>query len=277
MREQAVLIPRPNGLVGVVSSPSQDAAGRPIIVFLNAGIVHRVGPHRLYVRLARTLTESGFTCLRFDLSGIGDSPPRTDGVPLHAAALRDVQDALSFMGGPDATFVLIGLCSGADAAFRAALGDQRVVGAVLIDGFPYHTFQSRVRKRLRAYRYRVRGLTWQKLVGRNGLAWRLVSRARRVSVQRPPHVVPARKRDMPSRETAEAGLERLLDRGISLLVINTPDRDYGYARHFEDAFPSVRSPRVTRAYFANSDHTFTLRANQDQLIRTVSQWITCFK
>jgi hypothetical protein len=62
-----------------------------------------------------------------------------------------------------------------------------------------------------------------------------------------------------------------------LLVLNTPDRDYSYPRHFADTFPSVRSDRVDVAFFPDADHTFTLRANQDRLVRTISEWISWFQ
>ena len=99
MTEHAVAFPvASESLVGVFTAaePSDDH-GRPAIIFLNAGLLHRIGPNRLYVRMAREMAGRGFSSLRFDLSGIGDSLPRTDGLPLRAAALRDVQDALDFL------------------------------------------------------------------------------------------------------------------------------------------------------------------------------------
>jgi hypothetical protein len=89
--------------------------------------------------------------------------------------------------------------------------------------------------------------------------------------------VPQRRRDVPPRAEAEAGLRALTERGARLLVLNTPDRDYSYPRHFADTFPSVRSDRVDVAFFPDADHTFTLRANQDRLVRTISEWISWFQ
>jgi hypothetical protein len=42
----------------------------------NAGMLHRVGPYRLHVRLARDLARMGFSSLRVDLADTGDSPLR---------------------------------------------------------------------------------------------------------------------------------------------------------------------------------------------------------
>lgn len=274
MTEQAVLFSA-QSLVGVLTKADDESdASRPIVVFLNAGMVHRVGPNRLHVRLARELAARGFTSLRFDLSGIGDSPARTDGSSLHDAGLRDVRDALGFVANEHgaSTFVLVGLCSGADLAFRAALTDERVVGGVLIDGFPYHTVRSRLHRRARHYAWQLRGRNWGELVGPNSPVWRRLRRSPKPVL--PPGAL--RQRDVPSKEAAEAGLHALTERGARLLVLNTPDRDYSYPRHFAETFPSVCSDRVQVTFFPDADHTFTLRANQDLLIRTITEWISWF-
>jgi pimeloyl-ACP methyl ester carboxylesterase len=263
-------------LVGVLTQADEESdARRPTVVFLNAGMVHRVGPNRLHVRLARVLARRGFASLRFDLSGIGDSPARIDGASLHDTALRDVRDALDFVATEHeaSTFVLVGLCSGADLAFRAALADERVVGGVLIDGFPYHTFRSRLHRRARYYAWQLRGRNWRKLLGGNSP---VLSRLRR-SPKPVPSPGALRQRDVPSKDEANAGLHALTERGVRLLVLNTPDRDYSYRRHFTDTFPTVRSDRIQVTFFPDADHTFTLRANQDQLIRTITEWISWFQ
>lgn len=275
MTEQGVLFSA-QSLVGVLTTVDEDVdASRPIVVFLNAGMVHRVGPNRLHVRLARELARLGFASLRFDLSGIGDSPARVDGASLHDAGLRDVYDALDFVASEHegSTFVLVGLCSGADLAFRAALADERVVGGVLIDGFPYHTFRSRLHRRARQYAWQFRGRNWRKLLGTNSPVLRRLRRSPKAVP--PPSTL--RQRDVPSKDEANAGLHALTNRGVRLLVLNTPDRDYSYRRHFADTFPNLRSQRIKVAFFSDADHTFTLRANQDLLIRTITEWISCFQ
>ena len=274
MTEQGVLLSQ--SLVGVLTKADEETdTTRPTVVFLNAGMVHRVGPNRLHVRLARELARRGFASLRFDLSGIGDSPARIDGSSLHDAALRDVRDALGFVANEHggSTFVLVGLCSGADLAFRAALADERVVGGVLIDGFPYHTFRSRLHRRARQVAWQLRGRNWRKLLGSNSPVWKRL----RSSPQAVPSPGAIRQRDVPSKDEAKAGLHALTERGVRLLVVNTPDRDYGYRRHFVDTFPTVRSDQIQVRFFPDANHTFTLRANQDQLMRTITEWISCFK
>ena len=138
--EKPVAFGRWNSLIGVTCTPAQPhvtrEAGAPAAVFLNAGILHRVGPNRLYVRLARMLADAGIPSLRFDLAGVGDSPTARDprGSVLDIVE-RDIADAIDFAArqSRDGTVVLIGLCSGADNALQAAVRDERVAGAVLLD------------------------------------------------------------------------------------------------------------------------------------------------
>jgi len=64
-----------DNLIGIHTS-SAASSKRPGIVLVNSGVVHRAGPNRLYVNIARQLAAVGYPVLRFDLSGIGDSSPR---------------------------------------------------------------------------------------------------------------------------------------------------------------------------------------------------------
>src|SRR5208337_1020254 len=80
-------------LVGIVTQPvDYEPEDRPVFVILNTGIIHRVGHHRMYVSLARALARLGYQVLRFDLSGIGDSESREDGLSLLDGALADVRE-----------------------------------------------------------------------------------------------------------------------------------------------------------------------------------------
>jgi len=137
MIERAVQFVESNTLYGILTEPSGDMEIKPCgVLLLNAGLVHRAGPNRVYVKLARRLTEAGFTVLRFDFSGIGDSPSRTDALPFHEYAVTETQRAMRFLTESKDLdrFVLIGLCTGADVAFRSACADARVVGVVMING-----------------------------------------------------------------------------------------------------------------------------------------------
>lgn len=138
MTEQSLLFGPAENLVGIVTQPAKQArrAELPAFVFLNAGVTHRVGPNRLYVRLARELAEDGFTSMRFDFSGLGDSAARTDDMIAWKSVVVETREAMDHLQqtlGID-RFVLIGVCSGATSSYITAREDPRVVGAVLING-----------------------------------------------------------------------------------------------------------------------------------------------
>ena len=112
-------------LFGILSQP-REANELPAVIMLNAGSIHHVGPHRLYVRLARELADEGYAVLRIDHEGLGDSVARDakarENHPYPPTAIEDVQAAMTFLQGRGhRRFVLMGLCSGAHTAFHAAL------------------------------------------------------------------------------------------------------------------------------------------------------------
>jgi pimeloyl-ACP methyl ester carboxylesterase len=137
MKEEALLFGHRGSLVGVMTDPPETEAGRnlPAVLLLNAGIVHRVGPNRLYVKIARMLAAMGFVALRFDFSGIGDSGVPGNALPFAERAIQETQEAMSHVSTLRGIkrFVLMGICSGATVSFRTACRDPRVAGVVLIN------------------------------------------------------------------------------------------------------------------------------------------------
>jgi len=123
-----------HGLCATVTEPEH--VGTVGAVFLSAGLLPRSGPARLYTLLARRLAGYGIPSLRFDASGVGDSPHRRDGLPLAQMMVREPAEAMEALQRevPQVRgHLLIGVCAGAYAAFLAAEADPRVVGIVLIN------------------------------------------------------------------------------------------------------------------------------------------------
>jgi dienelactone hydrolase len=280
MLEQAVCFPatRPS-LVGVFTKAEGATHHTPAIVLLNAGLVPRTGPNRLYVRLARESARLGLSSFRFDLSGVGDSPPRTDGLPLRDAALRDVQEAFDFLSSSMGvrSFILIGLCSGADLAFRVSVLDKRVVGVVLIDGLPYRTVRSRANDQIRRVRRGLANGGWRRLLSPSGPVLRnlarLTARQGTAADGRAAHL---NGRDVPPLAEADAGLRGMVAHGVKIMVVYTEGRGYNYRRQFAHLFPRIPADAVLVEYFEGADHTFNLLANQERLVATVNRWTSRF-
>jgi pimeloyl-ACP methyl ester carboxylesterase len=137
MRETAVRFGSTNSLVGIITDPPEAQRGGdlPAVIFLDAGVDHRIGPNRLYVKIARDLAALGFVTLRFDFSGIGDSDVRQDHLPFAKSTVDETQEAMNLLSATRGAvrFVLLGFCSGAVVAFQSACCDPRVVGAILIN------------------------------------------------------------------------------------------------------------------------------------------------
>lgn len=125
-------------LVGILSAP-EVRLPRALLVIINAGLLHRAGPHRLPVLLGRKLVSDDFATLRIDRSGIGDSQRRPGS---HLAGLRADWAAISDWiehNYPDVPIVLLGLCSGADEALLVAHEHTNLSGLILLDGYAPRT------------------------------------------------------------------------------------------------------------------------------------------
>lgn len=119
--------------LGIISLP-EGIESAPIVVLLNAGLLHRSEPYGLNTRIARELAKIGYICVRVDLSGKGDTPAREnltnrESVWKDWQALRDV---LNQQFGKRA-LVIFGLCSGADNGIKIAAQDSQVVSLILLD------------------------------------------------------------------------------------------------------------------------------------------------
>ena len=117
MKQQVCNFGTDGHLLGILTTPDEDVRipDAPVALILNAGIVHRIGPFRLNVDIARDLADQGFSTLRMDLSGLGDSGPRTGKLELENRAELDAADAMAFLQNETGVnkFVIVGLCSGA--------------------------------------------------------------------------------------------------------------------------------------------------------------------
>ena len=127
----------PDGrLFGVLCEPLGQSAREPI-VFVNAGRDYHIGWARVSVSQARAFAQHGVASLRFDASSVGDSGIAADGpeeILYSQAQIDDVRLAIDAMQarGFDAP-VLIGRCSGAYAAFHAAVVDERIRRLVIVN------------------------------------------------------------------------------------------------------------------------------------------------
>ena len=276
MREKAIKFGANRGLVGILTEPATGVPVKAPAIFLNSGILHHVGASRLYVRMARALAAQGHPCFRFDFSGIGDSEARRDTLSAAEAAVVEVREAMDLLAarktGGD-RFILVGLCSGADMAFKAALLDPRVIGLVQLDPFAYRTRGFYVRHYLPKL---VKPAAWARFVNVRLDRWKKARRpAERSDAERLEYVAPEYRRIFPPREMVAESLKLLLGRGVQMLhVFSDGQTDHiNHASQYEESFREINfGDRLQVEYIPNSLHTFTELGDQEVLLRTIAHW-----
>ena len=251
-----------HGLVAIATDPVSPDPARPAVIMLNAGVLHRVGPHRLHVLLGRELALRGFRSCRIDLSGIGDSRAIAGAATFRESSVADTRTLMDHLASDSATnrFVIFGLCSGADNGLAVAAADPRVVGLILIDAPAYPTLRGNARKLFRM------GL-------RAGI--KAVARKLAGAFQQPAGdggIAPGRQ-PPPQNEYREL-LNRFVSRHVELFFIYSSALHgrYNHVNQLFELFPELRG-HVSVEYFGEADHAFTEKAAQRRLIDAVVDWL----
>lgn len=277
MKEEALLLGPHQTLVGVHSPPASgnvEGDDRLAVVLLNAGLIHHVGPHRLHVLLARLLAARGIGVLRADLSGIGDSAVRPDGLPAVQAGMqepREIMDSLEEYGYE--RFVLFGICSGAKHALQAAEGDVRVRGLVLIN--PESTREDTEVSAQLATNYYLRRSLWNPRAWLNLLTGRIKYRALfgALAIRLRRRLGGGGRSRSELLDIFRAELEPVLAHGCRLLLLFS-DRHAHYVRLLEDAIENLgQEGQLEIGIYPEADHLFTGLEMQAALLERVRHWM----
>ena len=280
MRERVVRFGKSASLVGIQTDAiSAQREERPGVILVNSGILHRVGACRLHVRLARALAEMGFSTLRFDFSGIGDSPVRRDDLVFEESAVLEIQEAMDSLGASNGarTFVLMGLCSGADMAFRAAQVDARVVGLGLLDPWVYRTpfyYWKRYASRLMSASAWIGSFQTRFGSGHDPNSFPPIANEENDQELELPTYV----REFPTRQEAEADLRRLMKRNLQLCCVFSGGQSehYNYEGQFRSVFRATGlEGRLKEIFQPSADHIFTDLVEQEKLLGSLLSWTSC--
>ena len=275
-----------DGMMGILASPA-DAPRRmgPLVALQNVGANHHIGANRIYVELARRWAALGFSVLRYDLTGIGDTQARAgqrENDVYSDTSISDARRAVRWamdLQGTDQV-VLGGICSGAYVSFYAALREPRVRGVMLINPLTFRwregdSLEVRARSTLKSTDYYRRAVleadTWKR-VARREVHVRAIARqiARRAWTRIVASTWPGSETDIRS------GFRRICDRGAHVMVVCGED----------DASRDVIAEHLgpEGGLFANennfhfdivhaTDHTFSPQSARRDLARRLTAYL----
>jgi hypothetical protein len=281
VKETALLFGAGKSLVGVISDPpdGEAALGRPAVVLLNAGLLHRVGPNRLYVKLARRLAASGSVAARFDLSGVGDSPASGERSGFSERAVAETRACMDLLAATRGVrdFIVGGVCSGADNALQVAREDVRVVGAALMEpvsaptaGHMVHSYRARL----------LRPRSWLRLVTGRSEAWSAFAEllaARRARRRGSAAGLPTVAAAAP--ESPGVAMRRFGERGGALCLVYSADNPahYNYRTILSPELEGLPANRVRVEVITGTDHVFTPLEAQAGLLDILCDWVSGVK
>ncbi len=293
-------------LAGTLHRPREPRAGMPAVILLSPGVKMRVGPGRLYVPITQLLNEQGYSVLRFDFYGLGDSEGELGESQLidiynHVEVGRYVEDTLSAMRYMREThgfrsFMLGGLCGGATTAALAAERDNGVTHLLCIglaialssDAATPARYLTRVEldsRRKGYYRRLMQPKSWLRLLtfqSEYGVIWRSLKRlvikdqAKKQTTVTEPVKTPALENANPLFPPAFFAFLRR--GGKALLLFSEKDR---LPSEFEEKFtlPYAASlepflPQVTSHVVPSANHVLSMPEWRHEALDVCRQWLT---
>lgn len=107
-----------------------DGGGGTGLLMVTGGSQTRIGSHRMYERLAKSLSKNGISCFRFDRRGVGDSSGEDPGFRGSAADLNAAAAAFRRDVPGLARLIGFGLCDG--ATVLALFGDDAGLDGLIL-------------------------------------------------------------------------------------------------------------------------------------------------
>lgn len=257
------------------------------------GPQYRVGSHRQFTLLARSLADNDIPTLRFDYRGMGDS----DGAIRTFETIEDdLKSAIDqfFINVPSLKEVLIwGLCDAASAALFYAHKDHRIAGLILVN--PWVRTELGTAKVYLKHYYFSRLLQldfWKKIVTgqfKFSNSFNFIAELIRKLITKEPRATSTKEflaTDLTT-QSLQQGCElaslpdRMLDglrQFTGKIFVITSGNDLT-AKEFLDLIngmpdwkQTLKSKQVTFAHLKNANHTFSTREWRDQVAAWTAEW-----
>ncbi|HUB47523.1 MAG TPA: hypothetical protein VMB73_21285 [Acetobacteraceae bacterium] len=291
-QETPIFFGQCNTLFGILSTPAHPRDNAPPVLIANTGANPRSGNSRNAVTIARWLAAHGIASLRMDGAGIGDSAISTGerGQPYSAQGDRDLAAGIDELSRRfNASVLVLGMCSGAFHALRAAYDDHRIAGLMLLnlqkfmwdDGESLSVVQ---RTTFRTTRFYLRNIhsphVWQRVlhgeINIGGIGRALAGRAlRRVAATADPALALLRQQ-----ETRVGYVRRkircLRQRRVPILFVlsgNDPGLDE-IAEYFGTQGRQFRrQPNVMFRMLEGADHTLSAHWAREALLGYIADFL----
>jgi exosortase A-associated hydrolase 1 len=248
---------------GEALAASLDDAGGPTgVLLVIGGSQTRIGSHRMYERLGKSLSENGFPCFRYDRRGVGDSRGADPGYRASGPDLAAAATAFRAESPALARIVGVGLCDGASAL--ALFGGQAGIdGLVLVNPWLVETEEEDSPPPAAIRRHYWNRLTsrqgWKKILT-GAVNWRKLFRGVRQAATRPAQAALAI--DMAQALRASALPVRLiLAEGDATAIAAEPELKAA-------AFKGLITGRET---LATDSHTFARPGDEQALLAAVER------
>ncbi len=267
-------------LIGTVTMPATTALGPCMpfgMVLFNAGVVTRIGPHRINVKLARELARRGTPSIRFDLHAMGDSQIAGGTQTYREQVVSDLQAAMNALHDASGVhqFALLGFCSGALPACWAAQRDARVCHIILYDAFELQTVKSQIRflaARLRSLGLRPAAFLWRlRGAARAALTFLRSRLSKLFDRTEAGHPVPSD--DSPTRRQLAELFGQLMQKRIKVTVLHSGSdfSNVNYAKQIAEAVNAggVSATGLRTGLLASIDHVATSTRAQREFIEFI--------
>jgi exosortase A-associated hydrolase 1 len=269
--QRAIRFPCGNAeLIGILHGSSGEPDTGVVIVV--GGPQYRIGSHRQFHLLARSLADANIPVLRFDCRGMGDSEGEFPGFEAIGPDIAAAIEAFRHHVPSLTRLVLWGLCDATPAIAELARRDERIAGIVLLNPW-VRSEEGRARTVLKHYYWR-RAINPEFLrrLASGAFDWR---RSARGVVENLRTVFAGGGGGMSPVERIGENVQQF--RGRVLLIISGRDLT---AKEFDDAAAAsprwrkiLAGERVTRHVLAEANHTFARRAWRDQVAAWTRDWL----
>jgi len=261
-------------IYGVLSRPERDDR-RTGVVLVHGWTGCRIGPNRILVKMARALAAEGFSVLRFDLRGRGDSEGDFDDADLDGM-IADTCAALDFVkSAVDArSLAAVGLCSGGNVVIGAATLRDDVDALVPMSTLPFQPEQKKAQRLKKSggvakeyFKKLFRAETWKKLA-RGAVNFGMVKQALFGHLR-----TPAEGERNPKDSARDIMRDFANYRGRALFIYGGADPEAGDSRNHFENFGKEHGLALEFHVAAGSNHNFSSAEWEADVIERISAFL----